>query len=140
MSMLDKLYRLLITMWKWECGSVYYRKIPFNKVLKWAPFMKYVESDFGWLGPVGLVSAFNSHYKQTKNVFVIEKTYEIWGWRLKAENLQTFYLNSKRSVQFLKQNAFSTCSWRFLRSNTLHRTIQIQIGKNNWYLKTYRKS
>ena len=39
--------------------------------------MKYVESDFGWLGPVGLVSAFNSHYKQTKNVFVIEKTYEI---------------------------------------------------------------
>ena len=32
---------------------------------------------------------------------------------------RTFYSNSKRSVQFLKQNSSSICSWRFLRYNTL---------------------
>ena len=47
---------------------------------------------------------------------------------------EQFIQNSERSEQFLvKQNAFLTCSWRFLRSN------RIQIGKK-WYLETYRKS
>ena len=34
---------------------------------------------------------------------------------------------------------FLTCSWRFLRYNRI-RTIQIQIGKKNWDLETYRKN
>jgi hypothetical protein len=34
----------------------------------------------------------------------------------------------------LKQKAFLTCSWRFLRSYALKK-----IGKNHWDLKTYRK-
>ena len=58
-----------------------------------------------------------------KIVLVIEKNF--WNSRLKAENLQNFeitrtiYLNSERSDQFLKQEAFLTCSWRFLGSNIL---------------------
>ena len=32
---------------------------------------------------------------------------------------------------FWQQNAFLTCSWRFLISNKLEQ-IQIQIGKNYW--------
>ena len=32
---------------------------------------------------------------------------------------RTIYSNSEGSVQFLKQNAFLTCSWRFLRFNIL---------------------
>ena len=35
------------------------------------------------------------------------------------EITRTIYSNSKRSEQFLKQNVFLTCSWSFLRSNTL---------------------
>ena len=47
-----------------------------------------------------------------------------WNSRLKVRNLQNvwdhliYFLNNERSEQFLKQNAFLTCSWRFLRSNT----------------------
>ena len=33
------------------------------------------------------------------------------------EITQTSYSNSERSEQFMKQNAFLTYSWRFLRSN-----------------------
>ena len=35
------------------------------------------------------------------------------------EIIRTIFSNSERSVQFLNKNAFLTCSWRFLRSNTL---------------------
>ena len=36
-------------------------------------------------------------------------------------------------IQTVKgQNYFLTCSWRFLISNKLCRTIGIQIGKNDW--------
>ena len=34
-------------------------------------------------------------------------------------SLKTIYSKSKRLVQFFKQNAFLTCSWRFLISNKL---------------------
>ena len=34
-------------------------------------------------------------------------------------SLLVIYSNNERSVQFWKQNAFLTCSWRFFRSNTL---------------------
>ena len=55
----------------------------------------------------------------------------------------------KRSVQFLKLNAFLTCSWRFLRSNTLEQFklekiigIQKPTGKvKKWYfLITYKRN
>ena len=73
-----------------------------------------------------------------------EKMFEIRGWRLRIckifEINKTIYLNSEWSVQFLKQNAFLTCSWRFFRSSKLSRTIRIQIGKKNWNLETYRKN
>ena len=56
-----------------------------------------------------------SEKKKCSNVFEnlewrprIGKTFEI---------TRTVYSNSERSEQFLKQNAFLTCSWRFLRSN-----------------------
>ena len=59
-----------------------------------------------------------------KNVLVTKKNF--WNLRLKAENLQKFFLitrtiysNSERSNQFLKQIAFLTCSRRFLRLNAL---------------------
>ena len=42
------------------------------------------------------------------------KTFEILGF---------IYSNSEISVQFLKQNAFLTCSWKFLRSNTLQQLV-----------------
>ena len=35
------------------------------------------------------------------------------------EIIRTIFSNGERSEQFLKQNDFLTCSWRFLRSNTL---------------------
>ena len=49
-----------------------------------------------------------------KNVQVIEKNF----WKV-FEIPRTIYSNSERSDQFLKQNAFLTCSWRFIRSNVL---------------------
>ena len=76
-----------------------------------------------------------------KIVLVIEKNF--WNLRLKAEKIEisrTIYSNTERSEQFLKQNSFLTCTWRFLRSNTYFRTIRIQIGKKYWDLETCRKS
>ena len=40
------------------------------------------------------------------------------------------YSNSEKSEQFLKQNPFLTCSWRFLRSNILEQ-LEFQIRNNN---------
>ena len=63
--------------------------------------------------------------------------------RLKTKNLNSFYITgtiyskSERSEHFLKQSAFSTCSWRFLRSDR-NITFRIQIGTNNWEVETYR--
>ena len=36
--------------------------------------------------------------------------------------------NSERSVQFMKNNAFLTCSWRFLRANTLEQ-LEFKLEK-----------
>ena len=58
-----------------------------------------------------------------KIVLVTEKNF--WNSGLKAKNLQKFeitrtiYSNSEDQDNFWLQNAFLTCSWRFLRSNTL---------------------
>ena len=48
------------------------------------------------------------------------------------EITKTIYLNSEMSVQFLKQNAFWTCSWMFLRP------IRIQLGIRNIQKKLER--
>ena len=66
---------------------------------------------------------------------LIEKN--VWHLRLNAKNLQIFYSNSERSVQFLEHNAILTCFWRFLGSNILE---QFKLEKNNWDLETYRNS
>ena len=55
------------------------------------------------------------------------------------EITRTIYSNSESSVQFLKQNAFLTCSWRFLRDNTLEQ-FGLKLEKNNWDLETNSKS
>ena len=51
----------------------------------------------------------------------LRKTFEIRGWRPRIyknfEITWTIHSNSERSEQFVKQNAFLTCTWRFLRSN-----------------------
>ena len=41
------------------------------------------------------------------------------------EITKTIYPNSERSEQFLKQNAFLTYSWRFIRSNTLEKSVKM---------------
>ena len=46
--------------------------------------------------------------------------------------------NSKRSVQFLKQNAFLTCSWRFLRPNILEQ-LEFKLEKFILDFETYRE-
>ena len=67
-----------------------------------------------------------------------EKTFQIWGWRLRIyltfEASRRIHSNSKRSKQFLV-----TKCWMFL-INKLIRTIRIQIGKSYWDLETCRKS
>ena len=53
----------------------------------------------------------------------------------KIEITRTIHLNSVRSEQFLKQNAFLTCSRRFLRSKTLEKWVfKLKISK--WDLET----
>ena len=55
-------------------------------------------------------------------------------------SLKQIYLNRERSEQFSKQNAFLTCSWRFLGLNTLEQ-LEFKSDKIcNWDLETYRKS
>ena len=47
---------------------------------------------------------------------------------------RTIFSNSERSVQFLKQNAFLTSSWSFLRSNMLEKLefkLEKLIGSRN---------
>ena len=53
-----------------------------------------------------------------KNV-LMRKTFENRGWRPRSCKNRIIHLNIDRSHKFLKQSAFSTCSWRFLRSNSL---------------------
>ena len=57
-----------------------------------------------------------------KKVLVIEKNFEADG--LEFSN----FLNSERSVQFLKQNTFLTCSRKFLRSNTVEQ-LEFKLEK-----------
>ena len=55
-----------------------------------------------------------------KIVLVIKKN--VWNLRLNVKNFEMtrqIHSNNEMSVQFLKLNTFSTCSWRFLISNEL---------------------
>jgi hypothetical protein len=57
-----------------------------------------------------------------KNCYsIVMGTFKIGGWRLRI------FENSERSVQFLKQNVFLTCSWRFFQIYI--RTTIIEIVK-----------
>ena len=59
------------------------------------------------------------------------------GKYLKFEAVEKFYnfLNNERKVQFLKQNTFSTCFWRFLRlqftNNGMHKLEQLEFKSQN---------
>ena len=59
------------------------------------------------------------------------------------EITRTIYSNSESSVQFLKQNAFLTCSWRFLKSDTVElgfRSLQKKLEKKlSWISTNSRK-
>ena len=55
-------------------------------------------------------------------------------------SLEQFIQTVKGQNNFWKQNAFVTCSWRFLKSNELEYIIRIQIGKKYWDLETCMKS
>ena len=50
------------------------------------------------------------------------------------------FIQTVKGPKNLGNNAFLTCSWRFLISNKKIRAIRIQIGKNYWDLETCRKS
>ena len=56
--------------------------------------------------------------------------FEAEGWEFAKfmRSLEQFIQIVKGQNNFWQQNAFLTCSWRFLRSNKI-RTIRIQIGK-----------
>ena len=56
----------------------------------------------------------------------------------KNEITRPIYLNSERSVQFLKQNAFWNCSWRFSRSNTSEQ-LEFKSEKIIWIYKSAGK-
>ena len=59
-----------------------------------------------------------------KNILVIEKK----KLKFEAEEItRTIYSNSERSEDFWLQNAFLTCSWRFLLNNKLE---QLKLEKN----------
>ena len=45
-----------------------------------------------------------------------------------VEITRTIYLNSERSVEYLKENAVSTYPWRFLRSITLEQ-VEFKLEK-----------
>ena len=55
-------------------------------------------------------------------------------------SLEQFIQTVKGQNNFWQQNAFLTCSWRFLISYRLERLYIIQIGKIYWDLETCRKS
>ena len=77
---------------------------------------------------VGTISS-ASDFNWEQIVQVIEKNF----W-----NLRSIYSNSERSDQFLKQNAFLTCSWRFLRYDILE-LLKFKYEDNYWDLKSTGK-
>ena len=63
-------------------------------------------------------------------------SFESWGWRPSVcknfEITKIIHSNSERSGQFLKQNAFLTCSWRYLRSTILEQLKLKYVIKKSW--------
>ena len=51
---------------------------------------------------------------------------------------RAIYSHCEGQNNFWYQNAFLTCSWRFVIPNELEQLYIIQIGTNNWDLETYR--
>ena len=67
-----------------------------------------------------------------KMFLVIEKKFEIWGWRPRIRKSsvinRTIYSNSERSDLYSEKNAFLIYSWRFLRSDTLEQ-LEFKLEK-----------
>ena len=78
------------------------------------------------------------HSVREKKVFTQRK---IQSWRpiicKKFVRTKTIYLNSKRSKQFLKQNIFKTCCWRFLQIKRI-KTIKSVNGIIYLWCRTFR--
>ena len=69
-----------------------------------------------------------------KNVLAIKKNF--WNSRLKAENLQKQTVKGKNN--FWWQNAFLTCSWKFLISNKLEQVeLEKLLGFRNMQVRKY---
>ena len=72
----------------------------------------------------------NCSSDREKIVLVIEKNFANF------ESTRTICSNSERSEQFLIQNVFLTCSWKFLRHNKLEQLefkleqIEFKLEKN----------
>ena len=49
------------------------------------------------------------------------------------------FIQTERSLQFLKQNTIFNLFQEVSQIQSYIRTIRIQIGKNNWDLETQRK-
>ena len=69
---------------------------------------------------------------------MIRKTFEIQGTDPRICEY-SIYSNSEWSEKFLKQNAFLTYSWRFLRSNIVLEKLEFKSERKNWDLKTCKK-
>ena len=52
--------------------------------------------------------------------------------------VEQFIQTVKGQNNFWSQNAFQTCSWRFLMSNKLEH-LEFKLGKNNWDLENAGK-
>ena len=83
-------------------------------------------------------------YFVTKIVLVIEKKllkFEAEGQEFAKllRSLKQFIQTVKGQINFWYQNAFLTCSWRFLRSNKLEQ-FKFKLKKSFWDLETCRKN
>ena len=71
-----------------------------------------------------IATTFSYNIKMKNGMYFVSELFQT-HWRKKRrickkfKIVKTIYLSIESSVQFLKQNTFSTCSWKFLRSNEL---------------------
>ena len=111
----------------WYAATVYLTNFPTKKLWwknKHIQYFTRVASKFNVNG-ILLPKFF---WPTVRNKCSSEKNF--WNIRLKPRIWKFFEITKTIYVfkQFFKQNAFSTCSWRFLWYNTYMRTIIIQIG------------
>ena len=110
MNKLEKIYHCLLQSGKISC---YWWWKVLNSSLMYCKNMVFCFQNCSYL---------TTQWK--KIVLEIEKNF----WKL-FKMTKTIYSNSERSVQLLKQNTFLTCSWRFLRSDTIE---QLEFNWKKW--------